>query len=73
MNEDRIKAVVADVMSDLFNEAMKKGYDRIDSRFDHTGTELTDLQLTSQILAKIVDHAKLEARVLDLEDRLKKS
>ena len=65
MEEERIKVAVSDVMSDFYNDVLKKRLDNIDH-------ELTDLRLTSQALVKIVDYARLEAKVLDLESRLKK-
>lgn len=65
MDEDKIKVVVSDVMSDFYNEVMKK-------RFDHIEWKLSDLNLTSQALVKIVDYARLEAKVIELEARLEK-
>ncbi|GEM_PF-2964714 len=72
MDENSIKLAVSDVMSDFFNEVMKKRFDQIDKRFDQIDAELMDLRLTNQTLTKIVDYSRLEARVVDLEDRLKK-
>ena len=34
--------------------------------------EISDLRLTNEALVKIVDYARLEARVLELEDRIKR-
>jgi len=65
MNEETIKIVVSDVMSDFYHDVMKK-------RFDHLDFEISDLRLTSQALVKIVDYARLEAKVIELEDRLKR-
>lgn len=65
MNEETIKSAVSDVMSDFYNEVMKK-------QFETIHLELRDLRLTNEALVKIVDYSKLEAKVVDLEDRLKK-
>ena len=65
MNEEAIKSAVSDVMSDFYNEVMKK-------QFETIHLELRDLRLTNEALVKIVDYSKLEAKVVDLEDRLKK-
>lgn len=72
MDEQKIKGAVSDVMSDFYNEVMKKRFDFIDGRFEHVDFQLADLRLTSQALVKIVDYARLEAKVLELEDRLRK-
>lgn len=72
MDENSIKLAVSDVMSDFYNEVMKKRFDQIEERFDQVDAELMDLRLTNQTLTKIVDYSRLEARVIDLEDRLKK-
>jgi len=64
MNEESIKLAVSDVMSDFYNEVMEK-------RFDNLDIQITDLRITSQALVKIVDYARLEAKVIELEDRLK--
>ncbi len=79
MEADKIKVVVSDVMSDFYNQVMKKRFDeidnrfeKIDKRFDHLDHEITDLRLTNTALVKIVDYARLEAKVIELEDRLKK-
>ncbi len=50
---------------------MKKRFDGIDKRFDEIDHQLTDLRLTNTALVKIVDYARLEAKVIELEDRLK--
>ena len=65
MNEEAIKSAVSDVMSDFYNDVMKK-------QFETIHLELRDLRLTNEALVKIVDYSKLEAKVVDLEDRLKK-
>ncbi|MCE2957391.1 MAG: hypothetical protein ACK5UP_00615 [Bacteroidota bacterium] len=65
MDEEKIKVVVSDVMSDFYSQVMKKRFDNIDS-------QLTDLRLTTTALVKIVDYARLEAKMLELENRLKK-
>lgn len=72
MDEYKLKMIVSDVMSDFYNKVMKKSFDHIDSRFDQTDTELRDLRLTNEVLTKIVDFSRLEAKVVDLEGRLKK-
>ena len=86
MEEGRMKVIVSDVMSDFYNQVMKKRFDeidtkfekidkrfeKIDKRFDHLDHEITDLRLTNTALVKIVDYARLEAKVIELEDRLKK-
>ncbi|MCA4898160.1 MAG: hypothetical protein ACK514_09580 [Bacteroidota bacterium] len=64
MDEEK-KVVVSDVMSDFYSQVMKKRFDNIDS-------QLTDLRLTTTALVKIVDYARLEAKMLELENRLKK-
>lgn len=65
MDKETIKVVVSDVMSDFYNEVMKK-------RFDYVDLQLSDLRITSEALVKIVDYARLEAKVFELENRLKK-
>ncbi len=45
MNEETIKITVSDVMSDFYNEVMKK-------RFDDIDTQLTDVRLTTTALVK---------------------
>ena len=65
MDENTIKIAVSDVMSDFYNDVMKKRFDNIDS-------QLTDVRLTTTALVKIVDYARLEAKVMELEGRLKK-
>ena len=65
MDEEKIKVVVSDGMSDFYSQVMKKRFDNIDS-------QLTDLRLTTTALVKIVDYARLEAKMLELENRLKK-
>jgi len=52
MDEDRIKTVVSDVMSDFYNDVMRK-------QFENIQHELRDLRLTSEALVKIVDYSKL--------------
>ncbi len=65
MNEEQIKVAVSDTMSDFYNAVLKK-------RFDNLDREITDLRLTSEALVKIVDYTRLEAKMHELEDRLKK-
>jgi hypothetical protein len=65
MNEENIKTAVSDVMSDFYAQVMKKRFDGIDA-------QLSDLRLTTTALVKIVDYARLEAKVIELESRLKK-
>jgi hypothetical protein len=50
MDEEKIKVVVSDVVSDFYSQVMKKRFDSIDS-------QLTDLRLTTTALVKIVDYA----------------
>lgn len=50
MNEDAIKSAVSDVMSDFYNEVMKK-------QFETIHLELRDLRLTNEALVKIVDYS----------------
>jgi hypothetical protein len=45
MNEETIKVVVSDVMSDFYSQVMKK-------RFDNVDAQLTDLRLTTTALVK---------------------
>ncbi len=52
-------------MGDLYAQVMKKRFDSIDA-------QLSDLRLTTTALVKIVDYARLEAKVIELESRLKK-
>lgn len=72
MDEGKIKVAVSDVMSDFYDQVMKKRFDDIDRRFDDMDAQLVDLRLTTTALVKIVDYSRLEAKVLELEDRLKK-
>jgi tetrahydromethanopterin S-methyltransferase subunit G len=79
MNEETLKVVVSDVMSDFYNEVIKNQFDNIEKRFnniekrfDNIDLQLTDLRLTTTTLVKIVDYARLEAKVNELESRLKK-
>jgi len=65
MNQETIKVGVCDVMSDFYNEVMKK-------RFDDIETQLADVRLSTIALVKIVDYARLEAKLIELEVRLKK-
>lgn len=65
MNEENVKMAVSDVMSDFYAQVMKKRFDSIDA-------QLSDLRLTTTALVKIVDYARLEAKVIELESRLKK-
>ncbi|HRJ28875.1 MAG TPA: hypothetical protein PLV21_08270 [Cyclobacteriaceae bacterium] len=65
MNQETIKVAVSDVMSDFYNEVMKKRFDDIDA-------QLADVRLTTTALVKIVDYARLEAKLIELEARLKK-
>ncbi|MEQ8554082.1 MAG: hypothetical protein RLO17_27175 [Cyclobacteriaceae bacterium] len=64
-NIEEIKGAVSDVFSDFYNQVIKK-------RFDAMDHEISDLRLTNEALVKIVDYARLEARVLELEDRIKR-
>lgn len=72
MDEYKLKMIVSDMMSDFYNKVMKKRFDNIDTRFNQIDAELRDLRLTNQALTKIVDFSRLEAKVVDLEGRLKK-
>lgn len=65
---NQVKVAIADVFSDFYNDVIKKDFNK---RFNEVNHEIRDLRLTTEALVKIVDYAKLEARVLDLEDRLK--
>lgn len=67
MSEDieKIKIAVSDTMSGLYHELLKKRFDAVDKK-------ITDLRLTNEALVKIVDYTRLEARVIELEDRLKR-
>ena len=65
MDEQKIKVAVSDVMSDFYNDVLKKRLDNIDF-------QLSDLRLTNEALVKIVDYTRLEAKVKELEDRLNK-
>lgn len=56
---------VSGLMGDLYAQVMKKRFDSIDA-------QLSDLRLTTTALVKIVDYARLEAKVIELESRLKK-
>ena len=58
MDEDKIKTAVADTMSDFYNDVIKK-------RFDHVDFQLSDLKLTNEALVKVVDYARLEAKVIE--------
>ena len=69
---DEAKGAVSDVFSDFYNQVIKKRFDAVDKRFDSIDHEITDLRLTNEALVKIVDYARLEARVLELEDRMKR-
>ncbi len=65
MSEETFKVVVRGVMSDFYSQVMGKRFDAIDA-------QLTDLRLTTTALVKIVDYARLEAKMIELESRLKK-
>lgn len=65
---DSIKVAVTDVFSDFYNDVIKKD---LDKRFSEVNHEVRDLRLTTEALVKIVDYTKLEARMTELEDRLK--
>lgn len=62
---NQIKVVVSDTMSDFYHDVLQKRFNNIDH-------ELTDLRITSEALVKIVDYARLEAKVLELSQRLEK-
>ena len=51
MNEEQIKLAVSDVMSDFYNDVLKKRLDNIDF-------QLSDLRLTSEALVKVVDYTR---------------
>ncbi|MEM7549764.1 MAG: hypothetical protein AAF363_08820 [Bacteroidota bacterium] len=65
---DEVKIAIADVFSDFYNDVIKKD---MDNRFNDVNHEIRDLRLTTEALVKIVDYAKLEARMKEFEDRLK--
>ncbi len=71
-NIEEIKRAVSDVFSDFYNQVIKKRFDVVDKRFDSVDHEITDFRLTNEVLVKIVDYSSLEARILGLEDRIKK-
>lgn len=72
MNEDQIKLAVSDTMSDFYNGVLKSRFDNIDKKITGINHEITDLRLTSEALVKIVDYSRLQAKVIELESRLKK-
>ncbi len=69
---NQIKVVVSDTMSDFYHDVLQKRFNNIDQRFNNIDNELTDLRITSEALVKIVDYARLEAKVLELSQRLEK-
>ena len=72
MNEEQIKIAVSDTMSDFYNDVLKKRFDQIDKSITGIHHEVTDLRLTSETLVKIVDYSRLQAKVIELESRLKR-
>ncbi|MEM9339292.1 MAG: hypothetical protein AAGA66_11230 [Bacteroidota bacterium] len=76
---DEIKVTIADVFSDFYNDVIKTRFDTVDERldkvdekFDEVSHEMRDLRLSTEALVKIVDYTRLESRVLEPEDRIKK-
>ena len=59
-------------MSDFYNDVLKKRFDQIDKSITGIHHEVTDLRLTSETLVKIVDYSRLQAKVIELESRLKR-
>ncbi|MEM9392172.1 MAG: hypothetical protein AAGA02_16965 [Bacteroidota bacterium] len=72
MNEEQIKVAVSDTMSDFYNEVLKNRFDQIDQNITGIHHEISDLRLTSEALVKIVDYSRLQAKVIELESRIKK-
>jgi len=72
INEEAIKIAVSTVMSDFYNQVIRDRFNNIEKRFDKIDLQLTALRLTSTALVKIVDYARLESKIIELESRLKK-
>ncbi|MEQ9221756.1 MAG: hypothetical protein RLO17_27115 [Cyclobacteriaceae bacterium] len=71
-NIEEIKGAVSDVFSDFYNQVIKKRFDAVDKRLDSMDHKISDFRLTNEAMFKIVDYAHVEARVLELEDRIKR-
>ncbi len=72
MNEEQIKIAVSNTMSDFYNDVLKKRFDQINKNITGIHHEVTGLRLTSETLVKIVDYSRLQAKVIELESRLKR-
>lgn len=72
MNEEQIKIAVSNTMSDFYNDVLEKRFDQINKNITGIHHEVTGLRLTSETLVKIVDYSRLQAKVIELESRLKR-